>query len=93
MCLLLHLHLIHRLLNARKPAWMLQPRAAHAAGAQVDVTFAPFLERIAASIAYYKGFMVRGEVSQTNIPWAAPVWVVGWVNCVSGLRYEWLEVW
>lgn len=29
---------------------------------QVDITFAPFLERIAASIAYYKGFIVRGQV-------------------------------
>lgn len=27
----------------------------------VDVVFAPFLERIAASIIYYKGFVVRGE--------------------------------
>lgn len=27
----------------------------------VDVVFAPFLERIAASILYYKGFTVRGE--------------------------------
>jgi glutathione S-transferase len=27
----------------------------------VDITFAPFLERIAASIYYYKGFVVRGE--------------------------------
>lgn len=28
----------------------------------VDITFAPFLERIVSSIAYYKGFRVRGEV-------------------------------
>ena len=28
----------------------------------VDITFAPFLERIAASIYYYKGVCVRGEV-------------------------------
>ena len=28
----------------------------------VDIVFAPFLERIAASIAYYKGFIVRGQV-------------------------------
>ena len=28
----------------------------------VDITFAPFLERIAASVCYYKGFAVRGEV-------------------------------
>ena len=27
----------------------------------VDCVFAPFLERIAASIFYYKGFVVRGE--------------------------------
>ena len=27
----------------------------------VDVVFAPFLERIAASILYYKGFTVRGD--------------------------------
>lgn len=27
----------------------------------VDVVFSPFLERIAASIYYYKGFVVRGE--------------------------------
>lgn len=27
----------------------------------VDVVFTPFLERIAASIYYYKGFVVRGE--------------------------------
>ena len=27
----------------------------------VDVVFAPFLERIAASIYYYKGFVVRGK--------------------------------
>lgn len=29
----------------------------------VDITFAPFLERIVSSIQYYKGFRVRGEVS------------------------------
>lgn len=29
----------------------------------MDITFAPFLERIVSSIAYYKGFRVRGEVS------------------------------
>lgn len=28
----------------------------------VDLTFAPFLERIASSLLYYKGFRVRGEV-------------------------------
>ena len=28
----------------------------------VDIVFAPFLERIAASLAYYKGFFVRGQV-------------------------------
>ena len=28
----------------------------------VDCTFAPFLERIVSSLAYYKGFRVRGEV-------------------------------
>lgn len=28
----------------------------------VDLTFAPFLERIAASMVYYKGFVVRGQV-------------------------------
>lgn len=28
----------------------------------VDIIFAPFLERVAASIAYYKGFIVRGKV-------------------------------
>lgn len=27
----------------------------------VDIVFAPFLERIAASILYYKGLVVRGE--------------------------------
>ena len=27
----------------------------------VDVMFAPFLERMAASLPYYKGFIVRGE--------------------------------
>ena len=27
----------------------------------VDCVFAPFLERIAAAIFYYKGFVVRGE--------------------------------
>ena len=27
----------------------------------VDVVFSPFLERIAASIYYYKGFVVKGE--------------------------------
>ena len=27
----------------------------------VDVVFSPFLERIAASMYYYKGFVVRGE--------------------------------
>ncbi|RMZ52651.1 hypothetical protein APUTEX25_000770 [Auxenochlorella protothecoides] len=27
----------------------------------VDLTFAPFLERIAASMVYYKGFVVRGQ--------------------------------
>lgn len=27
----------------------------------VDVVFAPFLERIAASILYYKGMIVRGQ--------------------------------
>ena len=29
----------------------------------IDIIFAPFLERIVASIAYYKGFIVRGQVS------------------------------
>ena len=29
----------------------------------VDVMFAPFLERMAASLPYYKGFIVRGERS------------------------------
>lgn len=28
----------------------------------MDITFAPFLERIVSSLAYYKGFRVRGEV-------------------------------
>ena len=28
----------------------------------VDITFAPFLERIVSSLLYYKGFVVRGEV-------------------------------
>jgi glutathione S-transferase len=27
----------------------------------VDITFAPMLERAAASLAYYKGFWLRGE--------------------------------
>lgn len=27
----------------------------------VDLVFAPFLERIAASILYYKGLIVRGQ--------------------------------
>ena len=27
----------------------------------VDIVFAPFLERIAASILYYKGMVVRGQ--------------------------------
>ena len=27
----------------------------------VDIVFAPFLERIAASILYYKGMIVRGQ--------------------------------
>lgn len=30
----------------------------------VDIVFAPFLERIVASIPYYKGFVVRGQVCQ-----------------------------
>eukprot|EP00887_Chlorella_sp_A99_P006697 scaffold3.g6697.t1 len=33
----------------------------------VDCTFAPFLERIAASILYYKGFVVRGEGRWPNL--------------------------
>ncbi|CAL8471991.1 g11533 [Coccomyxa elongata] len=33
----------------------------------VDVVFAPFLERIAASILYYKGFTVRGEGRWKNL--------------------------
>ncbi|GAB4823293.1 hypothetical protein N2152v2_010339 [Parachlorella kessleri] len=33
----------------------------------VDITFAPFLERIAASIAYYKGFIVRGQGHWPNL--------------------------
>ena len=33
----------------------------------VDVVFSPFLERIAASIYYYKGFVVRGEGRWANI--------------------------
>ncbi len=33
----------------------------------VDVVFSPFLERIAASIYYYKGFVVRGEGRWPNI--------------------------
>jgi glutathione S-transferase len=28
----------------------------------VDITFAPFLERIVASVLYYKGLRLRGEV-------------------------------
>lgn len=34
----------------------------------VDITFAPFLERIAASIAYYKGMAVRGQVGTPGVP-------------------------
>lgn len=33
----------------------------------VDIIFAPFLERIAASILYYKGFVVRGEGRWPNL--------------------------
>ncbi|KAK9905873.1 hypothetical protein WJX75_007986 [Coccomyxa subellipsoidea] len=33
----------------------------------VDVVFAPFLERIAASILYYKGFTVRGDGRWKNL--------------------------
>lgn len=33
----------------------------------VDITFAPFLERIAASIAYYKGMAVRGQGQWPNL--------------------------
>ena len=33
----------------------------------VDVTFAPFLERIVASIVYYKGLVVRGQGRWPNI--------------------------
>ncbi|PRW59564.1 glutathione S-transferase isoform A [Chlorella sorokiniana] len=33
----------------------------------VDITFAPFLERIVSSIAYYKGFRVRGEGRWPNL--------------------------
>ena len=33
----------------------------------VDLTFAPFLERIAASILYYKGFAVRGQVGRWDL--------------------------
>lgn len=33
----------------------------------VDVIFAPFLERIAASLAYYKGFIVRGAGRFPNL--------------------------
>ena len=33
----------------------------------VDIIFAPFLERIAASLAYYKGFMVRGQGRWLNL--------------------------
>ena len=33
----------------------------------VDCTFAPFLERIAASILYYKGFVVRGDGRWPNL--------------------------
>lgn len=42
----------------------------------VDITFAPFLERIAASIAYYKGFMVRGENKWPNVE--------NWFNAMEG---------
>lgn len=33
----------------------------------VDITFAPFLERIVASIPYYKGFIVRGQGRWPNL--------------------------
>ena len=48
----------------------------------VDITFAPFLERIVSSLLYYKGFAVRGEVSRWG--WMAGAGLVemagwGWV--------------
>jgi glutathione S-transferase len=35
----------------------------------VDITFAPFLERIVSSLLYYKGFAVRGEVRGEGCVW------------------------
>lgn len=33
----------------------------------VDVTFTPMLERIAASMAYYKGYYIRGKGTWPNV--------------------------
>ena len=57
----------------------------------VDCTFAPFLERIAASILYYKGFAVRGEGRWPNLDrWFAameerPAYL-GFKVCEQGAR-------
>ena len=42
----------------------------------MDILLRPFLERIAASIAYYKGFIVRGQVGWSRAYALGRGWVL-----------------